>query len=164
MKGIYLGLGSNIGDRELHLSNCIKNLISSSKIELVDYSSIYESEPVGFKDQDWFLNAVIKIETKLDAEKLLMFLQNIEQTMGRKRIKKWDSRIIDIDIISYNEQVSKTTNLTIPHPEMHLRKFVLAPLFEINPTFIHPVFKIPIGQMLSKCPDDKVVWFSKLDF
>lgn len=143
MKKVYLGLGSNIGNRENNLKEAI-NLISQNRnIKVNKISSLYETEPIGFKEQDWFLNMVIEIETSLKPRELLKYLLDVEKRMGRIREIKWGPRIIDIDILIYNEAVIMDEDLKIPHPRICERAFVLIPLIEINPD-------IRIGGVLAK--------------
>jgi 2-amino-4-hydroxy-6-hydroxymethyldihydropteridine diphosphokinase len=163
MQGIYLSLGSNEGDRELFLYWAMLKLKAIPELEIRCYSSIYETEPVGLKEQNWFLNAVVEISTRLDPFLLLAVTQDIEQRLGRKRTKRWGARIIDIDILSFHDLIIQSHNLIIPHPEMTVRRFVLLPLSEINPYYIHPVTKNSIATLLTYCPSDQVRIFSKFN-
>jgi 2-amino-4-hydroxy-6-hydroxymethyldihydropteridine diphosphokinase len=131
---IYLGLGTNLGNTESNLEQALHFL--SENITILKKSSIYETEPVGFKDQPWFLNMVIEAETDLPPEDLLCFTQNIEQKMKRVKIIVNGPRIIDIDILLYSDESVKTENLVIPHPGMLQRAFVMVPLHEISPELI----------------------------
>lgn len=153
---IYLGLGSNEGDREQNLQKAIKKLRQSKEINVTKLSSIFESEPIGYINQSWFLNAVIEVESNFKPYDLLQFIKDIEEELGRRKTFRWGPRIIDIDIISYGNYVLKSSRLTIPHPQMHFRKFVLIPLFEIAPYYIHPVSKLSVWQMIQQSPDNKV--------
>ena len=137
---IYLSLGSNLGNKKAYLQNALEEL-KKAHIKTLKTSSLYKTEPVGFKDQPEFLNIVIKGETGLSPEKLLQTIIKIEKQMARKRVKKWGHRIIDIDILLFNEIIIKKKNLVIPHPYMHKRNFVLIPLLEIAPEIILPQFK-----------------------
>jgi len=160
MTGIYLGLGSNLGDRLMNLARCLKTLYLSRKIQLIKISSVYESEPFGFSDQPWFLNMVIEIETNLEPLQLLESIQQIEQQIGRKKNYYWGPRTIDIDILCYHNIIFNHPMLNIPHRQLHLRQFVLLPLKEIAARFVHPVFKKSIDQLLQDCQDKVVVnWF-----
>ena len=155
---IYLSLGTNTGVREQNLQKAIYELKNNKEIHLCKYSSIFESEPVGYKNQSWFLNAVIEIDTNLKPYELLKLIKVIEKQIGRKRTYRWGPRIIDIDILSYENKILKIKELTVPHPEMHLRKFVLIPLAEIAPFYIHPKNKLSVWQMIQQCPDNQVYW------
>ncbi len=153
MQGIYLGLGTNLGEREKNLADCLTLISTSDEVKIVAASSIYETEPNGFIDQPKFLNMVIEIQTWWKPTLLLAFLQNIELQMGRKKTFHWGPRIIDIDILSYHNVVLQLDNLTIPHEQMPLRKFVLIPLAEIAQNYVHPESKKSLKEMLTECPD-----------
>ena len=154
MSGIYLGLGTNLGNREKNLSLCLKELANSGEITLVRLSSVYESEPCGYYEQPNFYNMALEIATDLNPFQLLDVIKGIEQKMGRKKTFHWGPRIIDIDILTYQNIVIDYPVLTIPHQHLHLRRFVLIPLKEITDRFIHPKFKKNIDQMLKECSDD----------
>ncbi|WP_088014794.1 2-amino-4-hydroxy-6-hydroxymethyldihydropteridine diphosphokinase [Gottfriedia acidiceleris] len=130
----YLSLGTNIGDREGFLTKAIKELANHSEIQVEQISSIYETDPVGYVDQDAFLNLVIKISTNLTPLQLLDVTQGIEHNLGRKRELRWGPRTIDLDILLYNHENIEVEHLRIPHPRMFERSFVLIPLKEINQT------------------------------
>ncbi len=157
MTSIYLGLGTNLGNREKNLSQCVNLLSDNREIDLKKLSSIYETEPYGFIDQPKFLNMVVEIETRLTANKLLRLTQDIEKKIGKKKLFHLGPRIIDIDILSYQDQVIKQERLIIPHAQLHFRKFVLIPLNEIAPDFIHPESNKKIGRLLNECPDSSQV-------
>ncbi|WP_188456121.1 2-amino-4-hydroxy-6-hydroxymethyldihydropteridine diphosphokinase [Virgibacillus oceani] len=133
MKHVYVALGSNIEPRFEHLNRAIDMLKEHAKITVVKNSSIYETAPVGYIEQADFLNMVVQLETSLSPIELLDFCQSIEHELGRKREIRFGPRTIDLDIIIYNQKNSKTERLTIPHPRMHERAFVLIPLAEIEP-------------------------------
>lgn len=136
---VFIGLGTNRGDREENLRRALEHI--QTFIDIERSSSVYETEPVGYEDQNWFLNMVVKGTTNLPVNDLLARLQAIENTMGRERSIKNGPRIIDLDILFYSDTICATDSLTIPHPEIQNRGFVLAPLHEIAPGFIHPAFK-----------------------
>jgi 2-amino-4-hydroxy-6-hydroxymethyldihydropteridine diphosphokinase len=136
MVTVYLGLGSNLGDRKQNLSKALKLL--SEQVAIEQLSSVYETEPVGFKDQPLFLNVACRITTTLSPEKLLDFVKRIETDMGRIPSFPNAPRIIDIDILFYGKKVVSSKTLTIPHPHLTRRAFVLVPLAEIAPDLIHP--------------------------
>ncbi|MBI5875598.1 MAG: 2-amino-4-hydroxy-6-hydroxymethyldihydropteridine diphosphokinase [Deltaproteobacteria bacterium] len=154
---VFLSIGSNIGDKLQNCKDAIENLAHSKGIRLIKASSFYETEPWGEIDQDWFINCVIEIETELDASALLALIQNIEKGLGRNRVKKGGPRSIDFDIIFFNGETIKTENLIIPHPLLHKRRFVLMPLSEIAPDFIHPVLKKSAADLLMQVDDNKKV-------
>jgi len=145
---VFLGLGSNLGDRGENIKKAIEYLESKIRIEKV--SSIIETEPYGFVDQPKFLNCVLKGTTVLSPFELLEFVLDIENKMGRKRLFKWGPRNIDIDILFYDDCVIDTENLKIPHPELHKRLFVLEPLCEIEKDFVHPVLKKSVYELYTQ--------------
>jgi len=135
---VYIGLGSNLGDKKENLAKALKLLESADGVRITGASSIYQSEPWGVKDQDDFLNQVIEAETELDALALLHLLQTIEIDMGRQRAAKWGPRNIDLDILLYGDEVLHSKELQVPHAHMRERLFVLLPLQEINPEIVFP--------------------------
>lgn len=146
----YLSLGSNVGDREGLLRDAIARLQAHGRI--VSVSSFYETEPVEFTDQAWFLNCVVALATEEAPEQLMAAVLEIEQSMGRKRIQRKGPRTIDIDILLAGETILDSPALTIPHPAMHQRRFVLQPLAEIAPDLRHPVLKKAIRELLEALP------------
>lgn len=134
----FIGLGSNMGDRLGYLKAALGELAAHPEIRLGRASSFYESEPVGYRQQDWFINQVVEVETALDPWKLLAVLQGIENKLGRKRVIRWGPRVIDLDLLLYGELVLSGEELAIPHPRMYERNFVLFPLNEIAPDLRHP--------------------------
>jgi len=156
----YLCLGSNLGEREANLRQALTLL--SPKVTLDDVSSIYETEPVGYKEQPLFLNLVCRISTNLSPEELLHFAKDIETKMGRVPSKQTNSpRPIDIDILFYNDKIMETQDLTIPHPRLKDRAFVLIPLAEIAPNLIHPKLDKSITQLANVVKGQKGVrkWY-----
>jgi 2-amino-4-hydroxy-6-hydroxymethyldihydropteridine diphosphokinase len=145
---VYLGLGSNKGDWEKSLNLALKELKSLKPIKILKISSIYETEPVGFKAQNWFLNAAVKIKTKLPPLELFYTLQGIERKMGRRRGKRWGPRKIDLDILLYEGIVMKKDKLILPHPEMYKRRFVLIPLIELGVRWKLPVLNLTPKRLL----------------
>ncbi|MGI8580555.1 MAG: 2-amino-4-hydroxy-6-hydroxymethyldihydropteridine diphosphokinase [Chitinophagaceae bacterium] len=148
----YLLIGGNLGDRICNLG-IAKSLIEKQLGDIVSVSSIYETAPWGINEQPDFFNQVLLIKTKLSPDKIMRSILSIEKKMGRVRSQKNASRIIDIDILFFNDEVIKLKNLTIPHPEIQNRKFVLIPLHEIAPDIIHPVFKQSIKNLLQASKD-----------
>lgn len=140
MHKAFIALGSNLGDKRKNIEIAIEK-IKEKGIKILKVSSIIETEPYGYKDQDSFLNAVCLVETSLDPFSLLRVLLNIEEEMGRKRTFKWGPRNIDLDIIFYDDLVIESEELIIPHPDAHNRIFVMGPISEIEPDFVHPVLK-----------------------
>jgi len=150
MPTVYIGIGSNLGDKEAHIKKAIARLGKKSSIRRT--SSLYKTEPVGYSEQDWFLNCVVEIETCEMPRDLLVFLLTIEATMGRIRTFKNSPRIIDLDILLYDDLVINEKGLVIPHPRLHERLFVLVPLNEISPKLIHPVFGKSVEEILIQFP------------
>ncbi len=153
----YISLGSNIGDREAYLEKAIQILGSHGKIEVKRLSSIYETEPVGYTDQGEFLNMVIAVQTSLRPETLLHQCLQVEFDLGREREFKWGPRIIDLDVLLYEQETIETADLLIPHPRMQERAFVLIPLLEIAPGLEHPSFVAPLENLLDEIPDKEGV-------
>jgi len=144
---VYLGLGSNVGDREEYIEQAIFILGKSKGINVVKKSSNYETQAEGVKDQPPFINAAVEIKTNLEPHKLLSVIQEIENTLGREREVEWGPRTIDIDILLYEDEVISDDKLQVPHPLLHERLFALMPLAEIAPTVIHPVLEKTISDL-----------------
>ena len=157
MHAAYIGFGSNIGDRLAHIQNALDTLSKTEGITLQRISSIYTTDPVGYKAQAQFLNGVAAIQTSLSPLPLLHTLKDIETAIGRKHRIRWGPREIDLDILIYGDLCIQTEKLVIPHPEMHLRGFVLVPLAEIAPDLVHPVFQESIQTLLNRLEDGKFV-------
>ena len=151
----YLSLGSNIGDREGHLRDAIARLQAIGCV--ASTSSFYETEPVDFTDQAWFLNCAVELETTEPPEDLISSLLRIEEQMGRKRTQRKGPRIIDIDLLLFDDAILDSPALTIPHPAMHQRRFVLQPLAEIAPQVRHPLRKRTIQELLDALPAGQTV-------
>jgi len=149
---VYLLLGSNLEDPD-HQLRIAREWIEKKVGSLDQCSSIYWSAPWGNEDQPAFLNQVIQLSTTSSADDLLTILLSIEQEMGRQRLVKWGSRIIDIDILYYGQEIITHTHLKIPHPEIANRRFVLVPLNEIAPDFKHPVLNVNTSVLLERCED-----------
>jgi 2-amino-4-hydroxy-6-hydroxymethyldihydropteridine diphosphokinase len=152
---VHLSLGSNLGDRETHLREAIRRLESAGTVRSV--SAIYETEPVEFADQPQFLNCAVALETSSTPEELMRQLLEIERAMGRQRLQKKGPRTIDLDILLCGDDVVNTPGLTIPHPAMQHRRFVLEPLAEIAPDALHPVLKKTVRQLLEELPPGQEV-------
>jgi 2-amino-4-hydroxy-6-hydroxymethyldihydropteridine diphosphokinase len=145
MATVYLGLGSNLGNRARNIYRALRLL--GSRVRLDKISSLYETEPVGLTEQPWFLNLVCCGETDLSPEALLNLAKTIERQMGRKQGVRFGPRLIDIDILLYDDLVLSTPQLQIPHPRLHERAFVLIPLSEVAPGLIHPVLNCGMEQL-----------------
>jgi 2-amino-4-hydroxy-6-hydroxymethyldihydropteridine diphosphokinase len=154
----FIGLGSNLGDRKTNIRETEQRLVKLPETRIVKASSLYESEPLG-DAKTWFLNSVLEIETEFEPDELLKRTRAIEAAMGRKRVKgkRWGSRIIDIDILLFDNQTVAKRSLKIPHPEMHKRRFVLLPLSELAPHVTHPKLGVQICQLLAGLKDTKKV-------
>jgi len=151
MNGItYLSLGSNLGNREQNLKEAVRRASTLGRVVAV--SSFYETEPVEVTDQPWFLNCVLALETTAEPAQLMRELLRIEHEMGRQRVLKKGPRSIDIDILLFGDDVVNTPELTIPHPEMARRRFVLEPLAEIAPELLHPISQKTVVQLLAELP------------
>jgi 2-amino-4-hydroxy-6-hydroxymethyldihydropteridine diphosphokinase len=148
---IYLGLGSNIGDREANLRAAI-GLLSAPDLRVLRISHVYETEPMDYADQPQFLNLAVEAETSLSPAELLRRIGEIERSGGRVRITPNGPRTIDIDILLYGEVVERSASLEIPHPRMAGRRFVLAPLADLAPDLIHPVMRRTVRQLLAAAP------------
>ena len=159
MARVFLSLGSNLGDRLSNIQQAVSTLSMSEKIKVIKTSSFYETEPWGNKDQNWFVNAAVAIDTIMEPIELLKYCQNIEYTLGRIRNQKerWQARAIDIDILMYDDKIINIENtLVIPHPYMHLRAFVLVPMLEVKADLVHPVFNKTISDLYDQLenPED----------
>ena len=153
---LYLSLGSNLGDRAKNLQDAIAALRKAG-INVTRISSMYETEPVDYLDQPWFLNCAAEAETELPAVALLKALRQIEANMGSKKLVSKGPRLIDLDILLYGDETIDTAELQVPHPRMHLRRFVLEPLAEIAPNVRHPVSGLSAAEMLANLPDKSTV-------
>ncbi|MGC8810542.1 MAG: 2-amino-4-hydroxy-6-hydroxymethyldihydropteridine diphosphokinase [bacterium] len=154
----YIGIGSNLGDSLANCRQAIQAIGAEKGNKIVACSSFYITEPVGSKDQNWFVNAVIAVETNFSPRQLIEFLMNIEENMGRKRKERWGPRVIDLDILFYENLICQEDNLQIPHPEMVKRRFVLQPLKDIAPQLVHPKLGKTVSELLDELPPaEKVI-------
>ena len=150
MKTAYIGIGSNLGDAQ---GNCLKAVEKIERIpgcNLVGFSPWYTTEPVGVQNQDWYVNGVAVLSVDIPAQVLMKRLLDIEADMGRVRNKRWESRIIDLDILIFGEDIINEDNLIVPHPLMHGRRFVLAPMTDLAPDLKHPSLGWTMNELLSK--------------
>ncbi len=158
MKNIaYIGIGSNLGDRGANCKKAIGLLGELKETKVLAASSFYETEPVGRLKQGWFINAAVKLETTLPARELFTSLQRIEKQIGRQHSVKNAPRIIDLDLLFYNQEIINQAELRVPHPRLHSRRFVLTALNEIAAKKVHPELKLSTSQLLARLKDKKIV-------
>jgi 2-amino-4-hydroxy-6-hydroxymethyldihydropteridine diphosphokinase len=148
MVTVYLSLGSNLGDRKKNIASALEML--GQEAWILKVSSLYETEPVGYKEQPWFLNCACSIETGLTPQALLELAKTIEKKLGRKPTLHFGPRIIDIDILFYDDLILDSPDLVIPHPRLTERAFVLVPLKEIAPNLVHPLLDLTIEELLER--------------
>ena len=153
----YIGIGSNLGTPTKNCIEAIEKISALRSIKIISKSSFYQTAPIGNIKQDWFINSAIKIDTQLTPRELLSALLSIESEMGRIRKEKWGPRLIDLDLLFYDNLILNQKGITLPHPEIQKRKFVLIPLHEIAEDLIHPILKKTIKTLLKESPDDAVV-------
>lgn len=154
----YLSLGSNLGDRKANLCHAVASLVNDYLTNR-KMSSYYETEPVGFCEQPWFLNLALEVCTNLSPHELLQRCQQVEQALGRIRSFPDAPRTLDMDILLFGSRMIEDDHLTVPHPRMAARRFVLVPLSEIAPDVVHPVLGKSIQSLLASCPDTSIVRF-----
>ncbi len=166
---VFIGLGSNLGDRVANYREAIARIASLPQTRVMRQSSIYESEPVGEVTGN-FLNGVVEVETELGAEALMRRLMRIEHLMGRKRVpgrksarRKYRPRIIDLDLLFFDNEVIATRLVNVPHPRLHERRFVLAPMSELAPTLIHPRLNQSVSEMLAGLKSPQRVTLARAD-
>ncbi len=153
MEIVYLGLGSNVGNRLENLTHAITQIEKIPQTTITKKSNIYETEPVGVETQENFFNTTIEIKTELSVEQLYQHLKTIEKNLGRKHRERWGPREIDIDILLFGNHTIETELITVPHKELHKRQFVLTPLQEIAKDCIHPIFQKTITTLQQECND-----------
>ncbi|OGP72470.1 MAG: 2-amino-4-hydroxy-6-hydroxymethyldihydropteridine diphosphokinase [Deltaproteobacteria bacterium RBG_13_60_28] len=151
---VYVGLGANLGDPRRQLEEALARLAAVEEVEVLKVSRFYLNPPLGPPEQPWYVNAVAQFRTRLEPEELWRALRQVERNLGRVRGERWGPRIIDLDLLLYNGVIMSGPDLTLPHPEMHRRAFVLAPLAEIAPQAWHPVLEKTVGELLADLPED----------
>jgi 2-amino-4-hydroxy-6-hydroxymethyldihydropteridine diphosphokinase len=152
----YLSLGSNLGEREENIERAL-SLLTEEGVEIVRASSLYETQPVDFPSQPWFINQVVKIDAGIEPQDLLILIKGIEKALGRKTMSPKGPRMIDIDILLAEERVIRTRELRVPHPRLDKRNFVLIPFAEIAPEAVHPLLNESIQNLLQKSNDHSAV-------
>jgi 2-amino-4-hydroxy-6-hydroxymethyldihydropteridine diphosphokinase len=154
MKTGYVGIGSNLGDRHQNCLRAVEMMRGIPGCEVSEISEWYLTRPVGVVEQEWYENGVACVSTQLSARELLAGLLSIEKRMGRMRTGRWEPRVIDLDILLFGRDVIESEDLKVPHPRMHLRRFVLVPLAQLAPNLIHPSLGLTIAELLMRLPED----------
>ncbi len=157
-EAVYLGLGSNLGDKVDNCLRALEGIAIPHHTSIQAVSSLYKTEPIGYRDQDWFINCVAKVSTTLSPRALQRFLQGIEQQMGRQKTFAMGPRLIDIDILFYGVEIVEEEGLIIPHPHLHERGFVLVPLAELDSDLSHPILQKTVGELLLNIGKAGVEW------
>jgi 2-amino-4-hydroxy-6-hydroxymethyldihydropteridine diphosphokinase len=146
----FIGLGANLGDPAAQLRRALAELAEMEEVEVLEVSTFYRNPPLGPKGQPWYVNAVARVRTRLTAEELMRGLSRLEAVLGRVRGERWGPRVIDLDLLLYAGEIIKAPDLVLPHPEMHRRAFVLAPLAEIAPEAWHPLLNKSAARLLEE--------------
>ena len=155
---VFIGVGSNLGDKAGNCRRAVEVILADGRNRIVQCSPLYQTEPVGKKEQDWFINGVCAMETTIEPAELLESLLGVEKMMGRVRRERWGPRVIDLDILLFGQEVINKEVLQIPHPRLHERRFVLVPLRDIAPDLIHPLLGKTISQILAELPGEEKVF------
>lgn len=148
----YIGIGSNLGDKLFNCRHSIDKINQLPGCHVSAVSAIFKTEPVGVTGQPWYANCVVELSTTQVPSQLLKGLLSVESDMGRIRKKRWEARIVDLDILLFGQEIIESDNLIIPHPLLHKRQFVLEPLYQLAPDLVHPVLKLTMNQLLNKLP------------
>jgi 2-amino-4-hydroxy-6-hydroxymethyldihydropteridine diphosphokinase len=157
MAQVFVGLGSNLGDRRKFLRRAIIEMEGLKQTVLKNYSFIYETEPLGLREQPIFLNMVAELDSSLQPRELLQELKDIEKLLGRTKTERWGPREIDVDLLYYSREIINEEGLLLPHPEVANRRFVLVPMKDIAANFLDPLKKQTIAELLIRCPDTSAV-------
>ena len=153
----YIGIGSNLGRKVLNCKHSVTRIGRVPGCEVTARSDLFKTEPEGVTGQQWYANCVAEVKTDLTPSELLDSLMAIELEMGRVRTEKWESRIIDLDILLFGKQVIDCAHLVVPHPLLHTRRFVLEPLVQLAPDLVHPVLNVTIRRLLNELPKESYV-------
>lgn len=153
-KRVYIGIGSNQGNRRLNGCKAVDLIGHIPGCDLMGRSDWHLTKPVGVDGQDWYLNGAASVNTRVSAQELLKNLLAIEERMGRRRRERWEARIIDLDLLLFGNDIIDEKGLIVPHPRMHERKFVLVPLIQLAPDLVHPIFGLTVAELLERLPDD----------
>ena len=151
----YIGVGSNLGDKHRNCCEAVERLDRVPGCRVIKTSPWYRTRPVGVKDQDWYVNGVIALEVGISARRLLTDLLGIESAMGRIRTEKWGPRIVDLDILLVGQEILHDPDLQVPHPLMHTRSFVLAPMVDLAPRLVHPVLQRTMTELLDDLKEEE---------
>jgi 2-amino-4-hydroxy-6-hydroxymethyldihydropteridine diphosphokinase len=154
MKTAFIGIGSNMNDPHRNCLDAVDRIGRIDNCEIISVSSLYLTEPVGVQDQGWYINSAVSAATGLSAQDLMKRLLEIEADMGRVRTTKWGPRVIDLDILLFGQEIIDDMIVKVPHPMMHLRRFVIAPMAELAPDLIHPGLGKTIMELFKEIPDD----------
>ncbi len=155
MERVLIGFGSNLGDSVRICTAAIECLRAHPHLRVCNTSSFYRTSPLLLADQPWFINGVVLAETDLSPECLLEALQEIEREFGRDRQVRWGPRTLDLDLLAYGDLEMQLPTLTVPHPQLHARRFVLEPLLELVPDWVHPALMVSVGDLLQRLADDR---------
>ena len=157
MPSVFIGIGSNLGDRQKNCLRAVELMDRMADCRITGYSDWYLTKPVGVEGQEWYVNGVVSLTTDISPQDLLKRLLKIEANMGRIRIERWGPRSIDLDILMFGQEIIQESNLKIPHPRMHLRRFVLEPMTQLAPNLVHPELGLSMKVLLENLPDENQV-------
>lgn len=155
----FIGFGSNLGDKRTNCLKGLRALKAHGKVKLLRLSSLWRTEPVGFRCQDWFLNGVVEVATELSPRELLELMKEVERKVGRKETFRWGPRTLDLDLLLCGQKVVQEEDLQVPHPRLHQRAFVLVPLVEIAPEAYHPILRKTAKELLQELNDPAEVQY-----